>query len=476
MKLHNTLTKKIEEIAPSDGKTIRMYSCGPTVYDHSHIGNMGSFIFADTLRRVLAANGADVKHVMNLTDVDDKTIGRSARENGRLEPMVALTKLTDEYSRIFMADMQTVGNDVAAVVFTKATDHIKEMQELIRELHKCGFAYVAEDGVYFSIKAYKKSGKKYGQLTEVTASSTSEARIHNDEYDKESAHDFALWKTRKPGEPAWEFKLDGHDLAGRPGWHVECSAMSRQALGQPFDIHTGGVDLIFPHHENEIAQSTAGRDDPVYARLFAHNEHLLVDGKKMSKSLDNFYTLQDIIAKDFDPLALRLLVLQAHYRSQASFSWDNLAAAQNRLQDLRALAALRWQPRKVAHDTGTQALRDIPEEMAQIMADDLDTPQALAYLSRVSSQLLAVHIEEDMVDHFEAMLQGIDALLGLRLLDVADIKPDQKKLIAEREKARQAEDWRRSDEIREQLEGQGVGLHDHPHGVIWFPLISQRSS
>ena len=470
MKIYNALSKKNEDITALDGKTVGVYSCGPTVYDHSHIGNLGSFIFADTLRRVITANGLNVRHIMNLTDVDDKTIRRSGESYSDLEPMAALLKLTEEYGRIFMADMRAVGNDVTAITFTRATEHVKQMQQLIRELHEGGFAYIADDGVYFSIKAYKKSGKKYGQLTEVTISSTSEARISNDEYDKESAHDFALWKKQKPGEPAWDFELEGHDLKGRPGWHIECSVMSTDALGQPFDIHTGGVDLMFPHHENEIAQSTAGGDDPLYAKLFAYNEHLLVDGRKMSKSLGNIYTLKDIQDKGFDPLAFRLLVLQAHYRSQAHFSWENLEAAQNRLQDLRALAALRWQPRKVAHDSGTEALRDIPGELADILADDLDTPRALAYLSRVSAQLLAVHIEEDMVDHFVAMLQGIDALLGLGLLDVKDITTEQKGLLAERERARAAKDWKRSDEIRKKLVSQGVGLSDHPHGVIWFSL------
>lgn len=471
MKLYDTLSRRINDVAPLDGKAVRIYSCGPTVYDHAHIGNLSSFIFVDTLRRVLAATGYQVRHVMNLTDVDDKTIKRSQENYADMEPRAGLSKLTDEYGRIFMADMLAVGNDTAAITFTKATDHIEEMQDMIRQLHASGFAYVADDGVYFSIKAYKKSGKKYGQLTEVTVSSTSEARIHNDEYDKESAHDFALWKAQKPGEPAWDFELGGLDLKGRPGWHIECSAMSRQALDQPFDIHTGGIDLVFPHHENEIAQSTAGRDDPVYSKLFAHNEHLLVNGQKMTKSLGNFYTLKDIQEKGFDPIAFRLLVMQSHYRGQAHFSWENLAAAQNRLQDLRALAALRWQPRRVARDSGTEALRDIPTEMADILADDLDTPRALAYLSRVATQLLTVHIEEDMVDHFEAMLQGLDELLGLDLLGVKDISHRQKHLIAEREKARAGKDWHKSDEIRNELFSQGVGLSDFPDGVVWFPLL-----
>lgn len=470
MRIYNTLTRKTEELKPLKPPEIRMYTCGPTVYDHAHIGNLYSFIFADTLRRVMIAAGLPVKHVMNFTDVDDKTIRRSAEKYQHMEPGEALSKLTDKYAHIFLKDMKAIGNDIESLTFVKATESIPGIQKLIRRLHKEGFAYIADDGVYFSIEAYRKSGKVYGQLTEITASSTSEARIHNDEYDKESVHDFALWKKQKPGEPAWDFVLDGHNLKGRPGWHIECSVMSTGELGQPFDIHTAGVDLIFPHHENEIAQSTAGQEDPLYAKIFAHNEHLLIDGKKMSKSLNNFYTLEDIKERGFEPLAFRLLILQSHYRHQANFSWENLEAAQNRLQDLRALAALRWQPRKVAHDSGTEALEDIAAEMTEILSNDLDTPQALAFLSRVSTQLLAVHIEEDMVDHFEIMLRGIDDLLGLGLMKIKDITDEQKKLIVRREEARAGKDWKESDRLRDELSKQGVGLQDHPHGVIWFPL------
>ena len=469
MKFYNTLTRQTEDFAPLRDNTARIYSCGPTVYDHIHIGNLSSFIMADTLRRVLSANGIQTHHVMNFTDVDDKTIARSAERYAGLEPMAALLKLTGEYSKVFLDDMAAVGNDTQAINFVKATENIPAMQALIKHLHKDGFAYISDDGVYFSIEAYRKSGKTYGQLTEITASSTSEARIQNDEYDKESAHDFALWKVKKDGEPAWGFELDGHDLTGRPGWHLECSVMSSGQLGQPFDLHTGGVDLIFPHHENEIAQSTAGQTDPVYAKTFVHNEHLLIDSRKMSKSLNNFFTLEDIREKGFDPLAFRLLVLQAHYRKQAHFSWENLEAAQNRLNDLRALAALRWQPRAVAHDSGTEALEDVPSELATILSDDLDTPQALAYLSRVTTQLLSVHIEKDMVKHFEIMLRGLDELLGLNLLGVDDITAEQKQLIARRETARKEQKWDESDRLRDELEKQGISLHDHPHGVIWFP-------
>lgn len=334
MKLYNTLTKKTEDVKPLKDNEIRIYSCGPTVYDHIHIGNLASFIHADALRRSLEDEGHKVRHVMNITDVDDKTIRRSHEKYPDLEPKEALKKLTSEYEELFKKDMEEVGNDLAALEFVRATDYIPQMQELIRKLHGGGFAYIADDGVYFSIEAYKKSGKTYGQLIPIDSKNTSESRIQNDEYDKESAHDFALWKKQKPGEPAWEFTLNGHDLTGRPGWHIECSAMSHTLLGQPFDIHTGGIDLIFPHHENEIAQSTAGKDDPLLAKLFFHNEHLLIDGKKMSKSLNNFYTLREIKEKGFNPLAFRLLVLQSTPRNQANFSWEILQAAQNRFNKL----------------------------------------------------------------------------------------------------------------------------------------------
>src|SRR5690606_33226263 len=228
------------------------------------------------LRRATAMQGYNVKHVMNFTDVDDKTIRRSRDQYPELDAMTALKKLTETYGELFLEDMKRVGNDIEALTFIKAADPatIEGMRQLITRLYQEGFAYIADDGVYFSIDAYRKSGKVYGQLVEITEESTSSQRIQNDEYDKESAHDFALWKVQKPGEPAWEFTLDGHDLSGRPGWHIECSVMSRLELGQPFDINTGGIDLAFPHHENEIAQSTASESDPTYAQVFVHNEHI----------------------------------------------------------------------------------------------------------------------------------------------------------------------------------------------------------
>ena len=469
MKLYNTLTRNAEELQPLEGDTVRIYSCGPTVYDHAHIGNLSAYIFADMLRRAIKSAGFNTLHAMNYTDVDDKTIRRSREKHPGDDPKAALKQLTDHYIGIFLNDMQQVGNDVQVLHFLRATDPevIKGMQELIARLHAEGFAYIADDGVYFSIDAYRKSGKRYGQLLELTLENTSEARIQNDEYDKESAHDFALWKRQKDGEPAWEFTLDGHDLTGRPGWHIECSIMSQQALGQPFDIHTGGVDLIFPHHENEIAQSTAGEENPTMARFFAHNEHILVDGKKMAKSAGNFYTLQDVIKRGYDPLAFRLLVLQGHYRSQVHLSWELLQAAQNRLKGYQQMADQRWQ----ARDTGTVTAADLETAQNRILAalqDDLNTPVVLAELSQLQDAIDTGGISTGSQEGFVGLLQWLDSALGLHLADGSDITGEQKQLIREREAAREAKDWAKSDQLRDQLTEQGIGLRDKPFGAQWY--------
>lgn len=459
MKLYNTLTKQIEEVESLEGKTIRMYSCGPTVYDHAHIGNLSSFIAADTLKRTLKSAGFNVKHVMNFTDVDDKTIKRSHEKYPELEPKEALHKLTREYEEIFKKDMVAIGNSIDDIEFVRATDMIPAMQVLIGTLYDQGFAYVADDGVYFSIDAYKKSGKTYGQLLKLDSSNTSKERISNDEYDKDSIHDFALWKVAKPGEPAWKFELDGHKLDGRPGWHIECSVMSSSQLGQPFDIHTGGVDLIFPHHENEIAQSTAGKDDQMYAKVFSHSEHLLVDGKKMSKSLNNFYTLEDITKKGFDPLAFRLMVLQSHYRSQSNFTWENLQAAQNRLNNWQTVSDLYWQIENGEPES------KINLGVIEQFQDELDTPAALAFVD-TQFGLIDNDFYSSKRGTLERLQQQIKDLIGISI-HREDISSEQRQLIKEREAARKTQDWAKSDELRDQLKKQGIEVRDTPDGSIW---------
>lgn len=470
-KLHNTLTKKTDDITPLSPRNVTIYSCGPTVYDSVHIGNLSAFIAADVLRRAIVANGYTAKHVMNFTDVDDKTIRRSKADYPDDEPMKALKKLTVKYGNLFLEDMKKIGNDINALTFIKAADDatIQGMRDLITELHVGGFAYVADDGVYFSIDAYKKSGKKYGQLVDLTEASTNNERIQNDEYDKDSAHDFALWKVQKPGEPAWELTVDGKNLTGRPGWHLECSVMSRMGLGQPFDIHTGGIDLTFPHHENEIAQSTAGHDNPTYAQVFVHNEHILVDGKKMSKSLQNFYTLKDLEEKGVEPLAFRLLVLQSHYRKPTNFSLENTAAAHNRLKHWRNVAALRHQTHDSLHES--DEMDPSPAAIGAIreaLSDDLNTPEALRVIDETFSYIESHGIHRINHHTLTELLEAIDDMLGLQLLDTTpDISDEQKQLMLERTQTREAKDWPASDTLRDKLLADGIVVRDTPQGPVW---------
>ena len=458
MKLHNTLTKQIDEFHPLDGTTAKIYSCGPTVYNHAHIGNLSAYIYADTLRRTVQLAGYQTKHVMNFTDVDDKTIRDSKVDYPDDAPIAALQKLTAKYEMIFLDEMRQVGNDVDAIHFVKATDNIAKMQALILRLLEQRIAYLADDGIYFSISEYTKT-RKYGQLSYINPADISHERIENDEYDKGEVRDFALWKRQKPGEPAWEFKVQGKDYSGRPGWHIECSVMSTDNLGQPFDIHTGGVDLIFPHHENEIAQSTAG-DQPVqYSRFFVHNEHLLVEGKKMSKSAHNFYTLPDINERGFSGLDFRMLILQSHYRSASNFSWDNLAAAKNRLANWRQKAELRWQISSNNNVSGE--VSETLDRASEALQNDLDTPNALKYVDQAFG---ATHSTDDI----NAVVNFVDKYLGLELANsTPDITDEQKHLITERLDARLNKDWAKSDQLRDELAKQGISVKDSKYVSAW---------
>jgi len=284
VELYNSLKKKKEVFESIDEGVVRMYSCGPTVYDSPHIGNLSTFIRDDLLKRTLKAAGYKVKHVMNITDVDDKTIRDSKNKEYLVEgdEMQSLLNLVDRFSKVFQEDISKVGNDVYSVEFIRATDAIPEMVKLTNELLKNGIAYKSDDGIYFSISKYLESGKEYGVLQKLNLSQN-RSRIDNDEYEKDSAADFALWKAKSEGEPSWDANfvdIDGNrfGMAGRPGWHIECSAMSQKLLGVPFDIHTGGIDLKFPHHENEIAQSCGALGTDSFANTFVHMSHILVDG------------------------------------------------------------------------------------------------------------------------------------------------------------------------------------------------------
>jgi len=460
MKLHNTLSKATEEFVPI-GSPVKMYSCGPTVYAPAHIGNLSSYIYADLLRRILASAGYEVKHVMNLTDVDDKTIRDSLTQFPDVEPMEALKKLTARHEQGFMDDMAAVGNDVGAVEFVRATDAMADIQELITKLLETSMAYKADDGIYFDIAKYRES-RKYGQLSKIELPERVQARINNDEYDKESAQDFALWKATKPDEPSWGFP---GQMPGRPGWHIECSAMSVKALGQPFDIHTGGIDLIFPHHENEIAQSTADGQPEKLANYFVHNGHMLVDSKKMAKSANNFYTLADIEQKGFSPLDFRMLVLQSHYQSSSNFTWENLESAHNRLKNWKNVAELRHQLSSGAANSPQGAtVASLLSQALEALQNNLDTPGVLVYLDKAFD--IASATESSGL--IETLIKFIDDNLGLELADTTpDITDDIKEMIQLRATARAGGDYAKSDEIRDALLEQGVELNDAPNGTIW---------
>lgn len=467
MKLQNSLTNQVEEFKQINNESVSIYTCGPTVYDEVHIGNLSSFIYADTLARALRLD-SNVKHVMNITDVDDKTIHRSQELYPNVEPKEALVKLTKDYEAKFKTDISRINIDPDNYVFIRATDSIQLMQDLINQLLKTDFAYLADDGIYFSIDKYIDSGKKYGKLVNLDLShkDSSKSRIDNDEYDKQTIHDFALWKFKKDNEPSWSYIIDGQDYEGRPGWHIECSAMSVSELGKPFDIHTGGVDLKFPHHENEVTQSTTDNSNYL-AKTFFHSEHLFIDNQKMSKSLNNFTTLNDITKHVSDPVAFRLLVLQSNYKNRADFSLDNLKAAYSRLLSYKNFSALRYQLDD-ENNSKSFDFKHVKSEIADAMNDDLNTPKALAELSIFTNLVENSQINSGQADEFEDFINYLDDIFGFVLIDVDDISDVQKDQLEARLEKRLNKDWPESDAIREKLLSDGIGIIDTDKQQIWY--------
>lgn len=471
MKLYNTLTRKVEELKPQHPPAITVYTCGPTVYDYAHIGHWFTYVRMDMLIRTLKANGFKPKWVMNITDVghltSDADEGEDKLQKSAAKAGKSAWEIAELYTKDFLEGMKQL-NMLQPDRFVKATDHIAEQIDLIKRLEAKGYTYRIDDGVYYDTSKFPHYGD-FAQLDLDEQQAGARVEVNPQ---KRNPADFALWKFSPSGAQR-DMEWDSPWGKGFPGWHIECSAMSMKCLGETLDIHTGGIDHVPVHHTNEIAQSEAATGKR-FANYWLHSNHVTVDGEKISKSLGNTIHLNDITAKGISPMAVRLHILESHYRSQSKFSWQSLDAAQNRLEDLWAMAALRWQPRAVSHDTPTFALEDVPLELANVLSDDLDTPHVLAFLSQISAQLRAVHIEKDMVDHLTAMLEGIDDLLGLELMQVKDISKDQKALIAKREEARQKHNWQESDRLRDELARQGVGIQDHPHGAIWFPLYSAQ--
>jgi len=438
LKIYNTLTRKVEEFKPIKDKKVGIYSCGPTVYDYAHIGNLRAYLTSDILKRVLIWNGFKVKQVMNITDVDDKTIKKSHEEK------ISLNQLTGKYEKAFLEDINSL-NIIKPDILPKATQHIKEMVSIIKKLLKKGYAYKTNDGIYFSIKKFKN----YGKLARIKTENLEQTeRMKKDSYEKEEARDFALWKfhTSEDGNVFWNTEIG----KGRPGWHIECSAMSMKYLGEHFDIHSGGIDLIFPHHQNEIAQSEAASGKK-FVNYFIHNEWLFVDGQKMSKSLGNFYTLRDIIKKGFNPLALRYFYLTAHYRTQLDFTFENLKSAQNSYERLKNII-------KELKDDGKKNKKYL-SEFEKTINDDLNLPEALQILWKI--------VRDEGAEGKYKTISEMDKVLGLRLLEKEQIKIPQEiiKLVKERGKYRKSGEWKKADELRERIKKAGFYVDDTSHGA-----------
>lgn len=450
LRFYNTLSREKEDFIPVDSQEVKMYTCGPTVYNYAHIGNHRAYIFADLLKRSLLYNGFMVKHVMNLTDVDDKTIRDSQKENKTLK------EFTEFYSGKFFEDIKSL-NIINPTFFTKATDNIREMVALTEKLLTKGLAYKSEDGsIYFDIRKFENYGKLSGLSLEDQKENAS-GRIKKDEYEKENAEDFALWKSwdTNDGDVFWDTPLG----RGRPGWHIECSAMSMRFLGEELDIHTGGVDLIFPHHENEIAQSEGATDKP-FVKYWMHNEWVLVDGKKMSKSLGNFYTLRDIEAKGLHPIAFRFWLLMAHYRSKINFVWDAVSGAETALKRLYDLF-LNLDKNNGKVNSGYR------NKFQERINDDLDTPRALAIVWEI--------LKDENISSADkrATLLDFDQVLGLGLADLKEeeIPEGVTALLEARKKAREEKDFKASDELRTKINALGYEVKDSPLGQEVHKII-----
>jgi cysteinyl-tRNA synthetase len=461
LRFHNTLTRRIEAFEPLEPGHARVYTCGPTVYDHVHIGNLRTFLFEDVLRRTLKLFGHRVTQVMNLTDVDDKTI-RGAAAAG-----VSLREFTDRYVEAFFDDLDTLRVE-RAEHYPRATDYVPQMVELVKRLEAAGHTYRSEGSIYFRISTFPR----YGALSGVSLDDNiAGARVDADEYEKEDARDFVLWKAAKEGEPSWDTELG----VGRPGWHLECSAMSMALLGESFDIHTGAVDNIFPHHENEIAQSEGASGVP-FVRTWLHAEHLVVEGEKMAKSKGNFFTLRDLLEKGYDPLAIRYLLISVPYRQKLNFTFDGLHAAAQALERIaNTLRRLQHNPPASGHgDLHITEVEAFRAELRAGLADDLNTARALAavhtLLRKANTALDGGGISREATQALTTALAEADGVLDImhsaEPVDDGD-EAEIRRLVDERTEARASKDFPRADRIRDALAERGIVVEDTPHGPVW---------
>jgi cysteinyl-tRNA synthetase len=442
MKIYNTLTHQIEEFEPQNPPRVSMYTCGPTVYNFMHIGNLRTFVFSDILFRTLQYNGFKVEAVQNITDIDDKIIKKAKEENK------TIGEITKECTKYFLEDIKKLNiNPENLKEQPRATEYVGKMIDFIKVLLEKGFAYVEkDDSVYFDISKFPNYGKLSGVEKRELKSGT---RILSDEYSKDDIQDFALWKAVQ----ADEFGYDSPWGRGRPGWHIECSVMSQSILGEKIDIHAGGIDLVFPHHENEIAQSEAKTGESPFVKFWVHGAHMSVDGEKMSKSLHNFYTLSEIIDKGYDPLALRYLFLQTQYRQEMNFTFEALSAAQNALDRLRREIA-------VFDKFFSEGIKEYEDKFLEAINDDLNMPKALSVLWEVMRSVNSDSLKAGTIGKF-------DEVLGLSLRDSRSIVQKEEKvpeevqkMLEEREKLRKEKKYAEADKIREEIIKMGFKVED----------------
>ena len=469
IRFFNTLTRQKEEFVPIQKGKVKWYSCGPTVYNFAHIGNLSTFIFGDLLRRYLEYRGLEVVHVMNITDVDDKTI------NGAKRAGTTLAEFTEKYAQSFFTDLKALEIKPAAV-YPRATAHIPEMIVLIKTLLKKGLAYQQKDGsIYYRIYSFPTYGKLAGIDPKNLKAGAS--GIKADEYKKEDVADFALWKAweEEDGEVFWQTEIG----KGRPGWHIECSAMSMKYLGKTLDIHTGGIDLVFPHHQNEIAQSE-GATGQKFVNYWLHRSHLIVEGEKMSKRLGNMKTLKDIAGSTLDNMAFRYLVVSNHYRSPLNFTEKSFEAAKStvlRLVNLYSALNQVWDATKTGLSQETiQLLENARKRFVEALDDDLDTPTAMAavfeFAGKIEEMLAKGTVSESSAVLIVSFLSEIDDVIAV-IENVYDerrtnLPPDFSSLIKEREESRAKKDYARADEIRRMLLEKNIQLEDTPRqGTVW---------
>jgi cysteinyl-tRNA synthetase len=466
LRLFNTLTGRVETFSPMNPPDVGMYVCGLTVYNRGHIGNYRSLVVSDLLRRTLRYKGYRVKEVINITDVDDRII-QQAQAAGK-----TLTDFTAEYIRAFEEDMTRLGMERPEVM-PRATEHIPEMVDLVSRLTARGHTYTAEGSVYFRIASFPG----YGKLSRLDVGGIQAgARVDTDKYDKENARDFVLWKA-KEDEPEWAH-WDAPFGRGRPGWHIECSAMSMKYLGETFDLHCGGEDLIFPHHENEIAQSEAGTGKP-FVRHWVHVKHLMVDNETMSKSKGNFFLIPDLLERGHSPDAIRYLLASAHYRKPLNFKFESLAGAQAALERIRTAAKNlqdldeAGEPKGPPHASTAASSEQRRREFDEALSDDLNTPEALAAVHGLVNdafhQVAIGVLTAEGARLLLSVLRDMDSIFGVFLPKPVEdrLSPEEQALFDERQEARRARDFARADAARARLEAMGIVLEDTPKGTVW---------